>query len=44
MGEANVNIAAEGGNYIFQMFLLFVAFAIIQNNARRRIDTQEDKT
>jgi hypothetical protein len=38
-----MNIAAKGGKYIFQSFFLFAAFAIIQNNARLRIDTRKIK-
>jgi hypothetical protein len=43
MEEMNVNIAAKDGNYTFRMFRPFVAFVIIQNNVRLRIDTREDK-
>jgi hypothetical protein len=38
-----VNIAAKCGNYIFHVFRLFIAFAIILNNARLLSDTKEDK-
>jgi hypothetical protein len=41
--EVNVNIVTKCGNYIFQVFRLSVAFAIIRNTARLRIDKTEDK-